>query len=68
MTNLLSARDVAQRLACTESLVEKWIRLGKLPIVKVGRLTRIRQEDLDVFAQELPVVRRGSNVTTGGTK
>ncbi len=46
MDGLLSIKDAAGSLACSEAMLRNWIHQGKLPRVKVGRLTRIRQEDL----------------------
>ncbi len=49
MDGLLSIKNAAGSLACSEAMLRKWIHQGKLPRVKVGRLTRIRQEDLEAW-------------------
>jgi excisionase family DNA binding protein len=49
MDGLLSLRQAAQRLACSEAMLRKWIHQGKLPFVKVGRLTRIRERDIEAW-------------------
>jgi len=49
MDELLDIREAARRLACSEAMLRKWIHQHRLPTVKVGRLTRIRQTDLDVW-------------------
>ena len=49
MDGLLSVKDAAGVLACSQAMLRKWIHQGKLPIVKVGRLTRIRQYDVDAW-------------------
>ena len=49
MNGLLSIREAAKFLACSEALLRKWIYQRKLPYVKVGRLTRIRQSDLEAW-------------------
>ena len=49
MDGLLDIREAARRLACSEALLRKWIYLRKLPTIKVGRLRRIRQSDLDAW-------------------
>ena len=49
MDSLLSIKDAAQRLACSEGMLRKWIHEKKLPTVKVGRLTRIRQSDIEAW-------------------
>ena len=46
---LVSIKDAAQLLACSEAMLRKWIHQRKLPYVKVGRLTRIREEDLNAW-------------------
>lgn len=51
MDSLLSLKDAAARLACSEAMLRKWIHRGKLPTVKVGRLTRIRQQDLAAWVR-----------------
>jgi excisionase family DNA binding protein len=49
MDGLLTIKDAARVLACSEAMLRKWIHEGKLPRVKVGRLTRIRQSDVDAW-------------------
>jgi excisionase family DNA binding protein len=51
MTELLSIKIVAARLSCSESMLKKWIAKGRIPTVKVGRLTRIRQEDVEAWVR-----------------
>lgn len=51
MDGLISIREAAKLLACSEALLRKWIHLRRLPHVKVGRLTRIRQSDLDAWVR-----------------
>jgi len=47
MEALLTIKEAAKFLACSEAMLRKWIHQGKLPRVKVGRLARIRQSDLE---------------------
>lgn len=47
MDRLLSVKEAAQVLACSEAAVRKWLRQGRLPRVKVGRLTRVRARDVE---------------------
>lgn len=47
---LVSVREAARMLECGRSLVYDFIRTGQLPIVKLGRLTRIPVEALREFA------------------
>lgn len=58
---LLSIPEVATfELGVSESTVERLIREGQLPAVKVGRLTKVRRSDLEAYVAELPVDRRAS--------
>jgi excisionase family DNA binding protein len=49
---LVTIEDAAAYLACTPAAVKKWISLGSLPSVKVGRLRRIRMSVLEDFIDE----------------
>ena len=49
MDGLLSVRETAKQLACSEAMLRKWLHQGKLPYVKVGRLTRIRHSDVEAW-------------------
>ena len=51
MDGLLSIKDAAGSLACSEAMLRKWIHQGKLPRVEVGRLTRIRQSDIEAWVR-----------------
>ena len=44
---LLTPEQVAERLQVTERTVYGWLRRGKLPALKLGRLWRIRPQDLE---------------------
>lgn len=47
MDQLLTVQQAALQLACTPAAIRKWLFQRRLPAVKVGRLTRIRQRDLE---------------------
>ncbi len=49
MDQLVSVPDAAKQLACAEASVRKWLTQNRLRRIKVGRLTRIRQHDLDAI-------------------
>jgi excisionase family DNA binding protein len=49
MDQLLTVKEAAQRLACTEAAIRKWLYQRRLPAVKVGRLIRLRETDLDAM-------------------
>ena len=48
---LLTPEQVAKRLQVTERTVYGWLRRGGLPALKLGRLWRIRPEDLEAFLE-----------------
>ena len=52
MTDLLSIKEAAQRLACSPAAIRKWLYQRRLRAVKVGRLTRLRVEDIERVARE----------------
>lgn len=49
---LLTPEEVAERLAVTPRSIRIWLRQGKLKGVRVGRLWRIRERDLEAFLEE----------------
>ncbi|BCA55953.1 hypothetical protein W02_30930 [Nitrospira sp. KM1] len=51
MADLLSIKEVATRLSCSVAMLKKWVAGGHIPIVKVGRLTRIRVSDLEAWVR-----------------
>jgi excisionase family DNA binding protein len=52
---LLSIAQAAQRLSVTPAAIKKWLTQRRLPVVKLGRLTRLRACDLeDVVQRGLP--------------
>lgn len=50
---LLSIEDVAERLGLSPLTVGDKLRAGALPGLKVGRLWRVREADLDAYVREL---------------
>ncbi len=47
MDKLISVKDAAARLGCSPESIWKSLRLGRLPRVKIGRMTQIREQDLE---------------------
>ena len=47
--HLLRARDVSERLNISRSQAFTLMRSGDLPVVRIGRLVRVRPEDLETF-------------------
>ena len=50
--NYLSAQQVADRLKISCKTVRKYIKRGKLPSVKMLKLRRISEADLEVFIEK----------------
>lgn len=49
MEKLVSVKEAADMLSCSEAAVRKWIYQRRFPSVKVGRLTRLRVADLEAL-------------------
>lgn len=56
MDQFVTVDQAAERLACSPAAVRKWLYQRRLPAVKVGRLTRIREADLDTFITLRPAL------------
>jgi excisionase family DNA binding protein len=52
MDRLLTVKEAAELLSCSEAAIRKWIYQRRLPRVKVGRLTRLRQSDVDALVSK----------------
>lgn len=50
--NLLTIEEAAERLSVTPRNIRHQIYLRRLPIVKVGRLVRIDERDLEAFIED----------------
>jgi excisionase family DNA binding protein len=48
---LLTARDVADRLQVSAMTVYTWARLGELPCVRIRRIIRFKEADVRVFIE-----------------
>jgi excisionase family DNA binding protein len=49
MDKLLTPDQAAEKLAVKPRSIKEWLRQGKLLGVKIGKLWRIRNEDLETF-------------------
>lgn len=49
---LLTPEAVAERPAISVRSVRKWLRVSKLKGTRVGRLWRVREEDLEAFLNQ----------------
>lgn len=43
--------EAAEYIGCTSGTLKVWVSKRRVPFLKVGRLTRFRKSDLDVFLQ-----------------
>jgi excisionase family DNA binding protein len=53
---MLTPEQVADRLQMSRLTILHWLRTGKLPSVRLSKLSRIRQEDLEATLQALAVL------------
>ncbi len=60
MKQLLTVREAARLLVCSEAAIRKWIYQQRLPAVKVGRLIRIAEGDLEIFVGKVELDNRGN--------
>lgn len=49
MDQLLTVKQAAQMLSCSEAAIRKWLYKRRLPAVKVGRLIRLRLRDIEAL-------------------
>jgi excisionase family DNA binding protein len=61
MKQLLTVREASRLLACSEAAIRKWIYQRRLPAVKVGRLIRIAETDLEVFIGKIELDNRSND-------
>ena len=50
MGQSITVEDAAKLLACSPAAVRKWLYQKRLRAVKIGRLTRLRLEDVEHVA------------------
>jgi len=50
---LLTPEEAAERLAIKPRTVRDWLRKGKLPASRSGKLWRIREADLDEYIRNI---------------
>jgi excisionase family DNA binding protein len=48
-----TTQEVAELLKVTPRTVQEWIRLGKLPAMRFGRVLRVRADDLAKFGEAI---------------
>jgi excisionase family DNA binding protein len=63
---LLTVQDVAERLAVSPRTVKRVLASGELPVVRLGRAVRIREEDLRKFLAARTCAQGSGTVAAGG--
>jgi excisionase family DNA binding protein len=51
---LYTTGEVARLCKVSQRTVQIWIRSGELPVVRYGRILRVRETDLAAFGEVLP--------------
>jgi len=49
MSKLLTLKEVCERLRLHENTVREYINEGKIPAIKLDRVWRVEEKDLDIF-------------------
>lgn len=55
MSELITVQDLAREKRISVPTIYRLHARGELPFVKIGRSTRIRRDDVEAWAQRLPV-------------
>jgi excisionase family DNA binding protein len=53
MEKLLSPEEVAEILGVSPKMVRDWLRAGRIKGIKLGRIWRVRESDLEAFIKSL---------------
>ena len=61
MEKLLDITEVSERLSIKKSTLRAWIFAGKLPVVRLGRLVRIRESALADWVKSQERRTNGAN-------
>ena len=59
MLKMYTCEEIAERYGVKIITVWEWIRLKKLPAIRIGKEYRIKEEDLKEFEESRRTVRRG---------
>jgi excisionase family DNA binding protein len=52
VTELLTTKQAAERLGCSEAAIRKWLAQRRVRAVRLGRLVRLRSADVERIATE----------------
>lgn len=56
----VSIREAAEIYSCSTDTIRRRISDGTIPAIRVGRLIRIRREDLDNAFRSIPAAKDGA--------
>jgi excisionase family DNA binding protein len=48
---LMTAEEVAEHLRVSEGTINQWVKAGRIPVVKVGKLNRFRRSDIEAWVE-----------------
>ena len=65
MTRTITVEQAADRLQVKPNTVRAWIKQGRIPGRKIGRVYRIPEQALDAFVSEIPLPTSGGHRLTG---
>ena len=52
MEKFFTSEEIASRYSVKTTTVWEWIRRGELPAIRIGKLYRIRADDLEAFEKK----------------
>ena len=55
MTRTITVEQAADRLQVKPNTIRTWIKQGRIPGRKIGRVYRIPEQGLDAFVSEMPL-------------
>jgi excisionase family DNA binding protein len=58
MEDMLTLEEVAQRLKVSVKTIRRWLQQGRLTGIKMGKLWRIRETELEAFIERQTQQRR----------
>ena len=63
MSGLLSLKEAATRLGRSVAMLRKWRKAGRLSVVRVGRLVKVRDADVEAWVRLglQPIKQEGNN-------
>ena len=57
---LLTAEELADYLKCSRTYAYRLLSLGEIPLLKLGKLRRVRRQDAERYVEEKVVAGHGT--------